>query len=144
MIVTDVTAVRAILTEARTLAILGAHPSRVRAGFYVPEYLQEQGYRVLPVNPKLVGQTLWGEPVRATLAELDAPVDIVDVFRRRDHLAAHVPDILAMSPRPRVIWLQLGVRNDPVARELSDAGFDVVQDRCTLADHRHLGVGRAR
>lgn len=144
MIVTDATAVHAILAEARTLAILGAHRSRVRAGFYVPEYLQEQGYRVLPVNPKLVGQTLWGETVHATLAELDTPVDIVDVFRRRDHLAAHVPDILAMSPRPRVIWFQLGVRNDAVARELSEAGLDVVQDRCTLADHRHLGVGPVR
>jgi len=141
MIVDGLDAVRAILSEARTIAILGAHRSPVRAGYYVPEYLQEQGYRVIPVNPTIAGRTLWGETVLASLAEIDGPVDVVDVFRRREHLPAHVPELLAMEPRPKVVWFQLGIRNDSVAQELADAGFDVVQDRCTLADHRNLGLG---
>lgn len=129
------------LRSARTIAVLGAHEERSRAAFYVPDYLHAQGYRILPVNAVLAGKTLWGEPVRATLAELGEPVDIVDVFRRPDALSAHLEDLLGMSPRPRIVWLQLGIRNDAFARALGAAGIDVVQDRCTLADHRTFGVG---
>ncbi len=131
-----------VLAGARTIAVLGAHVEPSRPAFYVPDYLHAQGYRVLPVNPQLVGRTLWGEPVRATLAELGEPVDIVDVFRRPDLLPGHLDEILAMAPRPRLVWLQLGIRNDAFARAIEAAGIDVVQDRCTLADHRRLGVGR--
>jgi predicted CoA-binding protein len=130
------------LRAARTVAVLGAHHDPSRAACYVPEYLHAQGYRVLPVNPALAGTTLWGEPVRATLAELGEPVDIVDVFRRPELLPGHLADVLAMTPRPRLVWLQLGIRNDAFAREVQAAGIDVVQDRCTLADHRALGIGR--
>jgi predicted CoA-binding protein len=129
------------LRTARTIAVLGAHHEPSRPAFYVPDYLHGQGYRVLPVNPALAGTVLWGEPVRATLAELGEPVDIVDVFRRPDLLPGHLADVLAMSPRPRLVWLQLGIRNDAFARAVQDAGIDVVQDRCTLADHRGLGLG---
>ena len=80
-------------------------------------------------------------PVRATLAELGEPVDIVDVFRRPDLLPGHLADVLAMAPRPRLVWLQLGIRNDAFARAVQDAGSDVVQDRCTLADHRGIRLG---
>lgn len=136
------TAVAEALRSARTIAVLGAHHDAIRAACYVPDYLRAQGYRIFPVNPALAGTTLWGEPVRATLASILAPVDIVDVFRRPDLLPGHLDDILAMSPRPRIVWLQLGIRNDAFARDLSAAGIDVVQDRCTLADHRALGIGR--
>lgn len=131
-----------ILRGARTVAVLGAHHEPARAAFYVPEYLHAQGYRVLPVNPGLTGTTLWDQPVRATLAELGEPVEIVDVFRRGELLPGHLDDLLAMRPRPRVVWLQLGVRNDNVARRLEAEGIEVVQDRCMLADHRRLGIGR--
>lgn len=133
--------IEALLREARTVAVLGAHVEPARAAFYVPDYLHARGYRVLPVNPTLLGQTLWGEPVRRRLRDIDEPVDLVDVFRRPAALADHVEDILAMSPRPRAVWFQLGIRNDAVARALIDAGLDVVQDRCTLADHRAFGLG---
>jgi len=79
--------------------------------------------------------------VRSTLAEIGEPIDLVDVFRRPEHLPGHLDDILAMKPRPRLVWLQLGIRNDAFARTVDSAGIDVVQDRCTLADHRRLGVG---
>ena len=127
---------REILTRTSTIAVLGAHAERQRAAFYVPDYLYEQGYRVLPINPNLVGTTLWGQPVRATLAELGERVDMIDVFRRADHLPAHLDDMIAA--RPDVVWMQLGVRHEGVAAQLRAAGIDVVQDRCTLADHRRL------
>ena len=130
------------LRTARVIAVLGAHHEPSRPAFYVPEYLHGQGYRILPVNPQLAGRSLWGEPVRASLAELGVAVDIVDVFLRPDLLPGHLAEILAMSPRPRLVWLQQGIRNDAFARALDAEGLDVVQDRCTLADHRRLGVGR--
>ena len=130
------------LRNARTIAVLGAHDDPTRAACYVPEYLASQGYHILPVNPMLAGKVLWGEPVRPTLAELKGPVDIVDVFRRPDQLKAHLADLYAMMPRPRLVWLQLGIREDAFASAVTNAGMDVVQDRCILVDHRALGVGR--
>ncbi len=133
--------VRRVLEEARTVAVLGAHIEPAKPAHYVPDYLHTQGYRILPVNPVFAGRTLWGEPARSTLAELAEPVDVVDVFRRSDKVPGHVADVLAMEPRPKVVWLQLGVRNAAAARELLAAGIDVVQDRCMLADHRRFGLG---
>lgn len=131
-----------VLRGARTIAVLGAHEDPARPAFYVPDYLHAQGYRVIPVNAMLTGKTLWGERVRASLAEIGEPVDIVDVFRRPDALPAHLAEILAMKPRPKLVWLQLGIRNDAFSRDVQAAGIDMVQDRCTLADHRALGIGR--
>lgn len=134
--------VRRVLEASRTVAVLGAHVNPAKPAHYVPQYLHDQGYRILPVNPVYAGHTLWGEPVVDALPDLDEPVDVVDVFRRAEHLPAHVPNILAMDPLPKVVWLQLGIRNDAVARELVDAGIEVIQDRCMLADHRNMGLGR--
>ncbi len=133
---------REVLSTARTVAVLGAHVEPARAACYVPEYLHQQGYRVLPVNPKLIGRTLWGEPVVARLTDLDEQVDIVDVFRRSVDVSAHVDEILAMSPTPKVVWLQLGIVNDAATARLVEAGIDVIQDRCTLADHRRFRLPR--
>lgn len=131
---------RAILTGTRTIAVLGIHPDPSRPANYVPAYLHEHGYRILGVNPVLVGTSLFGEPVVATLAELREPVDLVDVFRRADALPAHQDELLASSAP--VIWFQLGIFNDAVAEALAAAGKEVIQDRCTLADHRRLGLPR--
>jgi uncharacterized protein len=127
-----------VLERSRVVAVLGAHREPHRAAFYVPDYLHGQGYRVLPVNPQLAGQTLWGEPVVARVTDLAEPVDLVDVFRRPDALDAHLDELLAMKPAPGAIWFQLGIRNDRVAAALVAAGLDVVQDRCTLADHKRF------
>lgn len=131
---------RRVLEQSRTVAVLGAHPERARPAFYVPDYLAHHGYRIIPVNPGKRGQTLWGEPVRASLAELTEPIDVVNVFRRSEAVPGHLDDILAMKPRPKVVWLQLGIRNDAIARALEAAGIEVIQDRCMLADHRRLGL----
>lgn len=131
---------RRILEKARVIAVLGAHPQTGRAASYVPAYLHSVGYRIYPVNPAKVGMKLWGRPVRASLSEVPEPVDMVDVFRRSDALPGHLDEILAMSPLPRLVWLQQGIRNDDFAQKLLAAGIDVVQDRCTLAEHRRLGI----
>lgn len=131
------------LRRARTIAVLGAHSDLSRPAGYVPEYLHSVGYRIVPVNPALAGQTLWGEIVRATLAEIAEPVDMVDVFRRSDAVAGHLDDILAMRPAPGCVWLQQGVVCPAIAPALAAAGIGLVQDRCTLADHRRYGLPRA-
>jgi len=132
-----------VLSQSRVIAVLGAHDEAGRAAFYVPDYLFEQGYRILPINPALAGRELWGEKVRRSLGELAGEqVDLVDVFRRPEALPGHLDELLAMKPAPKAIWFQLGIRNDAVAAKLVAAGIDVVQDRCTLADHRRLRIGR--
>ncbi|MCB9663727.1 MAG: CoA-binding protein [Alphaproteobacteria bacterium] len=131
--------VRELLQGARTVAVLGASPDPDRPAAYVPAWLHAHGRRILPVNPRCVGQVLHGEPVRATLAELREPVDLVDVFRRPEHLAGHLDDLLAMDPPPGAVWLQQGIRDEAFAARLRAAGLRVVQDRCTMADLMHLG-----
>jgi uncharacterized protein len=126
-----------LLARARVIAVLGAQRDVHLPAHYVPDYLHRQGYRILPVNPTHVGgEALWGEPFRAHLGELAEPVDLVDVFRRAEHLDDHLADFLAL--RPGAVWFQLGIRNDRVASALAAAGIDVVQDRCTMADHRRF------
>jgi predicted CoA-binding protein len=132
---------REILTTSPTIAVLGVHREPDKAAFYVPEYLHDEGYRIIGVNPQFHDEELFGERVRDTLAEIAEPVDLVDVFRRAELIPQHVEDILAMKPRPKVVWFQLGIRNDEVAHILEAAGITVIQNRCTLADHQRLGLG---
>jgi len=132
---------REILTGSPTVAVLGIHHEPEKAAFYVPEYLHDEGYRIIGVNPLFGEQTLFGERVRKTLAEIDAPVDLVDVFLRAEQIPAHVEDILAMRPRPKVVWFQLGIKNEDAAKVLEAAAITVVQNRCMLADHQRLGLG---
>jgi uncharacterized protein len=132
--------IRQILSTSPTVAVLGIHDDDGRAAYYVPEYLHEHGYRILGVNPTLAGRTLFDHRVASTLAELGEPIDMVDVFRRSAWLPEHQADLIAC--KPRVVWMQLGVRHDQVARALEAAGIEVVQDRCTMADHRRLRLGR--
>jgi len=146
--------IRELLARARSIAVVGikagADASARRAGaasqgraeiiepdaFRVPAYLQQQGYRIVPVSPKL--DRVLGEPVVPSLREIREPVDLVDLFRAPQHVPAHADEILAMSPRPRAVWLQLGIRHDEAAHRLEAAGIAVVQDRCIMVDHRRL------
>ena len=132
---------REILTTSPTIAVLGMHREPEKAAFYVPEYLHDEGYRVIGVNPRFAGEELLGEKVRSTLAEIGEPIDVVEIFRRPARIPDHVEDVLAMSPRPKVVWFQLGIRNEDAAHILEAAGILVVQNRCMLADHQRLGLG---
>jgi hypothetical protein len=141
-LVDDDAGVRAILAAARVVAVLGAQADPAAPAHYVPAYLARHGYRIRPVNPTLLGRWLFGAPVVARLADLDEPADVIEIFRRPEHLPAHAREILALPWRPRAVWLQLGIRHDVVAAELARAGIQVVQDRCMMPEHRRLlGAG---
>ena len=127
-----------ILREARTIAVLGAKAPPYEPAHYVPAYLRDRGYRILPVNPTIAGRRLFDVPVVATLADLAEPVDLVEVFRRPEYLPGHAEEILALPRRPAVVWFQLGIRHDGAAERLARAGLRVVQDRCMMPEHRRL------
>ena len=137
-LVTDDAGLRAILKAATTVAVIGAKTGAHEAAYYVPAYLAARGYRIRPVNPKFAGQTVHGARIVSGLAELDAPVDVVEIFRRPEYLPDHAREILALPWRPRAVWFQLGIRNDAAAEMLARAGIDVVQDRCMMPEHRRL------
>ena len=141
-LVDDDEGLRRILQDTRTVAVLGAKSGRGEPAHYVPAYLQQRGYRIVPVNPTLAGQAILGETVLESLAALREPVDLIDVFRRPEFLPGHAREILALPWRPRTVWFQLGIRHDGAAEQLAAAGIDVVQDRCMMPEHRRLMSGR--
>jgi uncharacterized protein len=130
--------VKRILQESKTVAVLGAHRNAEKPAHYVPRYLDSRNYEIFPVNPVFTGQEIFGKTVVSSLAELTTPIDLVNVFRRSETLPNHVAEILGMKPLPKVVWFQLGIQNDEVAEQLSSAGIEVVQNRCTLADHQNF------
>jgi predicted CoA-binding protein len=133
---------RTIFRQARTIAVLGMKGPAGDApapAWHVPAYLRDQGYRVIPVNPRLAAEGVPGAV--ATLRDVREPVDVVEVFRRPEAIDAHVDEIVAL--RPKFVWFQLGIRNDRAARRLEDAGIRVIQDRCMYRDHRALAAARA-
>lgn len=121
---------RAILTRTKTIAVVGASDDPERASNYVLRFLAERGYRVFGVNPKLAGTKIGDAPVVASLADLPEQVDMVDVFRAGTALPGIVDEVLAMQPRPAVLWTQLGVRHDEATARAEAAGMEVVVDRC--------------
>ena len=122
-----------ILREARSIAVLGMKdPSQsTEPAAQIPEYLRQQGYRIIPVNPELA-ETGYPDAV-GTLGELQEAPDVVEVFRKSDAVSGHADELLAL--RPKAVWLQLGIRNDAVAASLRAAGIQVVQDACMLKVH---------
>ena len=138
MHVTDSASLKRILQESHTIAVLGASTTPHRPAFYVPDYLHAHGYRVLPVNPRYVGETQWGEPFRSTLAELGEPVDLVDVFRRPEHAPGIAEEAVAAGAG--AIWLQVGIVSPQARAIVEEAGIDYVEDECTKVVHRRLFV----
>lgn len=131
-------AMHPILESVKTIAVLGVSANPDKPAHYVAQYMLESGYTILPVNASMVGESMFGQPIQATLGELNQAVDMVDMFRRAEFLESHLEDILSMNPRPRFVWLQLGIRNPDFTARLLEAGIDVVQDRCLMADHKNL------
>ena len=127
---------RGVFEGTRTIAVLGAKDQWGEDAWNVPRYLERAGYAVCAVNPKLAS---WGDaPAWPTLAALPERVDLIDVFRAPAHLPGHVDEILALPWHPDFVWFQLGIRDDASAARLEAAGIAVVQDRCTMAEHRRL------
>jgi uncharacterized protein len=137
-LVDDDDGVRAILRAATKVAVIGAKVGAGEPAYYVPGYLASHGYRIFPVNHKLVGSELHGAKAVATVADLREPVDVIEVFRRPLYLPGHAAEILGLPWRPRAVWFQLGIRHDGAAERLARAGIQVVQDRCMMPEHRRL------
>ncbi|OWJ66851.1 CoA-binding protein [Inquilinus limosus] len=129
---------RGILREVKTIAMVGASPNWNRPSYFAMTYLQGKGYRVIPVNPGVAGQTILKETVYASLAEVPVPVDMVDIFRNSEAAAGVVDAALALPVRPKVIWMQLGVRNDAAAAKAEAAGIRVVMNRCPKIEWARL------
>lgn len=121
---------RALLDSVRRIAILGLSNNPMRASNEVAGFLLRRGYECVGVNPGLAGQTIHGMPIVARLADLPEPVDMVDVFRAPEALPAIVDEVLAMTPRPRILWTQLGVVHEAAAAKARAAGLIVVMDQC--------------
>ncbi len=122
--------IRTILREVKTIALVGASANNVRPSYLVMKYLIDKGYTVFPVNPGLAGQELLGQRVFASLNDIPQPIDMVDVFRNAEAAMSVTQEALKLSPLPKVIWLQLGVRNDEAAKLAEAHGVKVVMDRC--------------
>lgn len=138
-IITNSTEIGNLLNETRTIAVLGikTESQSSQPAFYVPNYLQNAGFQIIPVPVYYPEVTqILGQQVYRRLADIPMDIDLVNVFRRSEEVLPHVEDILAK--KPKAVWLQSGIRNDAAAETLARAGIKVVQDRCLMVDHRWL------
>ncbi len=132
--------IRGILGEVSTIAMVGASPKWNRPSFFAMKYLQEKGYRVIPVNPRVAGDEILGERVYGSLAEIPGPIDLVDIFRASEDVGPIVAETLELARDKgiKVVWMQLGVRDDAAAARAEAAGLKVVMDRCPKIEFGRL------
>jgi hypothetical protein len=125
-----------LLRRVKTIAVVGIKAGADDDAFRVPRYLQAQGYRILPVSPKL--DEVLGERCVRSLAELTEAADLVNLFRASPHVPAHADEVLALPRRPLGVWLQLGISHPEASARLAAAGITVVEDRCLMVEHARL------
>jgi predicted CoA-binding protein len=130
--------IRGILNTVKTIAMVGASNKDNRPSYFAFKYLLERGYTMIPVNPGQAGKELLGRKIYSRLADIPEPVDMVDIFRASQYALPIVREALAMSPRPQVIWMQLGVRDDEAARLAEANGMKVVMNRCPKIEYGRL------
>jgi predicted CoA-binding protein len=134
MLITTDTDLKRLFETVRTIAVVGCSPKPERPGHYVAKYLQDLGYRIIPVNP---GQTeILGEKCYASLRDIPEPVDMVDCFRRAEDIPPVVEDAIAIGAK--FVWMQLGIINEEAAQRAMEAGIEVVMDRCPKIDYPRL------
>lgn len=134
MLITTDTDLKRLFETVRTIAVVGCSPKPERPGHYVAKYLQDLGYRIIPVNP---GQTeILGEKCYASLRDIPEPVDMVDCFRRAEDIPPVVEDAIAIGAK--FVWMQLGIINEEAAQRAIEAGINVVMDRCPKIDYPRL------
>jgi predicted CoA-binding protein len=127
-----------ILKRMKRVAVVGVSDNPVRASYFVARYLSLRGVTIIPVNPKLAGQTLFGSVAVGSLAEIEGPVDMVDIFRRSEAVPEIVDEALEHLPNLRTIWMQIGVENAQAAATAEERGIDVVQNRCPKIEYQRL------
>jgi len=130
--------IRGILNTVKTIAMVGVSDKESRPSYFAFKYLLERGYRMIPVNPGLAGGELLGQKVYARLADIPEPVDMVDIFRASPYAIGIVEEALRLQPRPRVVWMQLGIRNDAAAALAEQSGLKVVMNRCPKIEYGRL------
>ncbi len=127
-----------ILTRTKVIAVVGVSLNPVRPSNYVARYLGLRGYRVIPVNPGHAGERLYGELVAGSLGDIDAPVDMVDIFRRSEAVPPIVEEALDTLPHLKTVWMQIGVRNAEAAAMAEARGIDVIQNLCPKMEYQRL------
>ena len=134
----DDTYIRGILDEVKTIAVVGASANTVRPSYFVVKYLISKDYDVIPVNPGHSGREIAGAMTFASLTDIDRPVDMVDIFRNSEAAMGVVEEALELDPLPKVIWMQLSVRNDEAAKLAEAKGVKVVMNRCPKIEYARL------
>lgn len=136
-----------LFERAKTIAVVGVKSTETEDAYRIPLYMQNAGYTIRPVNPKL--DNVLDEPCVANVSDLEtsanpagsekgARIDIINLFRASEHVPGHVDEILAMKTKPMAVWMQLGIHHGPSAQRLREAGIQVIQDRCIMVDHRRV------
>jgi uncharacterized protein len=125
-----------VLKDTKIVAMVGASANWNRPSFFAMKYMQQKGFRVIPVNPGIAGKEILGETVAASLDEIQDPIDMVDIFRNSEAAGAVTDD--AIKAGAKIVWMQLGVRNDEAAKRAEDAGLRVVMDRCPKIEFARL------
>ena len=134
----DDATLRKILKSVKTVAVVGVSSNEIRPSYYVARYLKLKGMRVIPVNPGLAGQSLFGETVVGEVTEAPADTDMVDIFRRSEHVAPIVRAALDALPNLRVVWLQIGVVSDEARAICAERGVTFIQNRCPKIEYGRL------
>jgi predicted CoA-binding protein len=130
--------IRGILNTVKTIAMVGISPKENRPSYFAFKYLLERGYRMIPVNPGQDGKEILGQKVYARLSDIPEPVDMVDIFRASQHVLPIVEETLRLTPKPQVIWMQLGIRNEEAAAMGEAAGLKVIMNRCPKIEYGRL------
>ena len=130
--------IRDILSSVKSIAMIGASSNTVRPSYFALTYLLAKGYTVHPINVGHAGKRIAGSITYASLAELPGPVDMIDIFRRAEALPGIVSEIMRMPQLPKVVWFQLGIRDDAIAKALEMAGITVIQNRCPKIEYGRL------
>ncbi|WOC14941.1 CoA-binding protein [Pseudochrobactrum sp. MP213Fo] len=130
--------IKAVLQNAKTIALIGASPNEDRPSFGVMKYLLDHGYQVIPVNPGQAGKQILGQLVYASLADIPVNIDLVDVFRASNAVPAIVDEVLALEQRPDVLWLQLEITHPEAEKKAEINGLKVVRNLCTKQEHQRL------
>lgn len=124
-----------LFATTKTIAVVGLSARHERPSFDVSRVMQRAGFRIIPINPAYAGERILGETCMATLAEVQVPIDVVNCFRRSEEMIPVARDAAALNPRPKVLWMQMGVANIEAARIACDAGIQVVQNQCIKIEY---------